>query len=299
MKKLFRKEIIIGVCVILALVILFCGIEYLKGINLFKAANYYYVCYEDAKGLTVSAPVSANGFKVGLVRDIRYEYDNPGHVLVELSLDKELKVPRGTLAQLGTDLLGTSSITLVMGEQGNYHQVGDTLAGEAPSGMMDAVASDILPSVVSMVPKIDTLLTNVNALVCDPAVINSVKRLDAITANLEASTAQLNTLVGSLSPVLSNVEGFTGNLNAISGNLEGLSEVFAEMPLDSTIAALDEALEHIRSQTDKLNSPDSSLGLLLNDTGLYDSLNGAASSLDSLLIDIKKNPKRYISIKLL
>lgn len=92
MKKIRTKEFIIGASVLLSLLILFFGIDYLKGINVFKSANYYYASYTNVAGLSQSAPVTLNGFKVGLVREISYEYDNPGHVAVELSLDKQLKL---------------------------------------------------------------------------------------------------------------------------------------------------------------------------------------------------------------
>ena len=89
MSRIFRKETVIGACTVIAICVLFFGIEYLKGINIFKPANYYYVSYTDVNGLAVSSPVTVNGFKVGLVHEISYEYDNPGHVLVELNLDKK------------------------------------------------------------------------------------------------------------------------------------------------------------------------------------------------------------------
>ena len=129
MKKIFRKEVLIGLIVIIALAILFVGIDFLKGINIFKAANYYVATYENVEGLAVSAPVSVNGYKVGLVREINYEYDNPGHVKVEMSLDKNLKVPRGTQAVIKTDMLGTATIELKMGNGDSFHNVGDELEG--------------------------------------------------------------------------------------------------------------------------------------------------------------------------
>ncbi len=106
MKKIFRKEVIIGLIVALSIVVLVVGIDFLKGVNVFKAANYYYVTYTNVEGLAVSAPVSVNGYKVGLVRDISYEYDNPGHVRVELSLDKSLRVPRALRPCLAQTCLG-------------------------------------------------------------------------------------------------------------------------------------------------------------------------------------------------
>lgn len=118
---------------LIALLVLFFGIDYLKGINVFKAANYYYVSYTNVNGLTVSSPVTINGFKVGQVRDINYEYDNPGHVLVELSLDKKLKVPSGSKAIIKSDLLGTASVELQFSTSADSHDVGDKLIGEALS----------------------------------------------------------------------------------------------------------------------------------------------------------------------
>lgn len=115
MKKLFSREIIIGTSVLIALLVLVFGINYLKGVNIFKDSNYYYASYTNVTGLAQSAPITLNGYKVGLVKEIAYEYDNPGHVKVELSLDKKLRLPEGTEAVIVTDMLGTSTIELRMG----------------------------------------------------------------------------------------------------------------------------------------------------------------------------------------
>ncbi len=300
MKKKFNKELIIGCTVLLSLLILFFGIDYLKGINVFKAANYYYVSYNNVTGLTISTPVTANGFKVGFVRDMQYEYDNPGHILVELSLDKELKVPQGTKALLTSDMLGTATIQLEMPDDSqNYHTIGDKITGEVPTGLMDNVTNDILPSVSSLSVKMDSLLTSLNAIVSNQALHSSINRLDKITANLEASTTQLAKAMNSMPKVMSNASDITDNLNTISDNLNTLSAELKNMPLDSTMQNIHTVSQNISELTTKINGKDSSLGLLLNDTSLYNNLSNATGALDSLLIDIKKNPKRYISIKLL
>ncbi|MBR5436159.1 MAG: MCE family protein, partial [Muribaculaceae bacterium] len=124
-----KRLIKIAICVIVAALVLIFGIEFLKGINLFKSANYYYASYTDVEGLNVAAPITLNGFKVGQVRDIQYEYDNPGHVKVELSLDKKLKVPKGSAAMIESDLLGTASIVLKFSEAKDYYEVGATIEG--------------------------------------------------------------------------------------------------------------------------------------------------------------------------
>ncbi|MCH5345760.1 MAG: MCE family protein, partial [Muribaculaceae bacterium] len=164
MKKIFRKEFVIGACVIATLLILVFGIDYLKGINVFKAANYYYVSYTDVAGLAQSAPVTINGYKVGLVREINYEYDNPGHVIVELSLDKKLRLTQGTKAVLTTDMLGTATIKLEMAPGNDFHIIGDKLVGVNEVGLMDNVTGDILPGVVNMLPKIDSMLVSLQSI---------------------------------------------------------------------------------------------------------------------------------------
>ena len=299
MNKLFRKEILIGLIVILAMAVLFVGIDFLKGVNVFKAANYYYVTYENVNGLAKSAPVTINGFKVGLVRDISYEYDNPGHMLVELSLDRNLQVPLGTKAVLATDLLGTANIALELAPQGQYHKIGDHLEGVVPGGMMDNVSNELLPSLSAIFPKVDTLLTSVNRLVADPALAASIQRLDAITANLEASTRQLNALIATLPPITANVNKLTGELATSAGNVSQLTTNLNQVPIDSIANNIQVLTANLKALSEQLNDPNSSLGQLTHDPALYNNLNSAVSNLDSLFVDIKRNPKRYISIKLL
>lgn len=294
-----KKEITIGICVLLALCFLFVGIEYLKGINVFKPANYYEVSYTDVNGLSLSAPVTLNGYKVGLVNNIEYEYDNPGHILVELSLDKALKVPSGSEAVIVTDMLGTATVVLKLSDSNDYHNVGDRLIGKTDKGLMSNVSDNLMPTVANIIPKVDSLVTAINALVADPALRNSVQRLDGITTNLESTMAQLNKSVNTLPGIMNNVEGSTENLNKITGNIAQVSDDIAQMPIDSTMQNLKATTENLRQLTEELNNPNSTLGLLMHDPALYNNLNSTVSSLDSLFVDIKKNPKRYINIKLL
>jgi len=299
MKKIFRKEVIIGLIVIIALAVLFTGINFLKGINVFKAANYYYVSFTDVQGLAQSAPVNVNGFKVGLVRDITYEYDNPGHILVELSLDRNLRLPQGTKAVLTTDILGTASISLNMADSHEYHNVGDKLTGVVPKGMMDNVSNELLPSLSGIFSKVDTLLTSINSLVGSPELMTSIKRLDAITSNLEATTRQLNAVMAALPPITHDIKDITGNFNTASGDISAVTASLKEVPLDSITDNLQTLTNNLKILSEQLNDPNSTVGMLTHDPALYRNLNSTVASLDSLFVDIKRNPKRYINIKLL
>lgn len=298
MKQIFRKEVLIGLLVILALVILYFGINFLKGVNIFKAANYYYASYNNVEGLAISAPVTLNGYKVGLVRDIEYDFNRPGHVTVEMSLDKSLKLPNGTKATLGSDLLGTASISLQLGNAADgFYNIGDTIPGSFNAGMMAALSENLLPAVNSIVPKVDTLLTSLNTLVADPALATSLQRLDAITAELNATLRSLHQVTSQLAPVATDVKSITENVDTITGNLAAVSGRLREAPVDSLVSDLQVTVENLKELTAQLNNPNSSVGKILNDPALYDNLNSTVASLDSLFVDIKRNPKRYISIK--
>lgn len=302
MSKLFSREAKIGASVLIALIAIVFGINYLKGVNIFKAANYYYASYTNVTGLAQSAPVTLNGYKVGLVREIAYEYDNPGHVLVEMSLDRKLKLAKGTTAVIVTDMLGTSTVELHMGTEAGFLEVGDKIQGIEGAGLMDKVTTEILPTVMQIAPHIDSLVVALHAVASDPALTSSIKRLDAIMANLESTTGVLNR---SITPLLSNANATMANVNTITGNLTQVSQALAavsedlkKMPLDSTMTHINTIAANLDKATAKLNSTNSSLGLLLNDPGLYNNLNNSAADLDSILIDLKRQPKKYIpSIK--
>ena len=295
--KRYKREFIIGVSVIIAMLVLFFGINYLKGINLFKAANYYYASYTNVDGLAESAPVTINGFKVGLVREIRYEYDNPGHVLVEMSLDRALKVPEGSKAILKKDLLGTASIQLQLAENANLHKVGDKLASEQDPGLLAGVTGGIMPTIESILPKIDTLITSINRVVGDSALLSSVRRLDDITADLQATTRNLAKVSSSLSPIMTDVKSITGNASTVTDDFTEVSAKLKEMPIDAIMADLQTTTNNLKALSQQLNDPNSSLGLLMRDPTLYKNINTTIASLDSIFVDVKRNPKRYINIK--
>ncbi len=299
MKFKYSKEFAIGLSVIAALVVTYFGIEYLKGNNVFKPANYYYATYNNVAGLQQSAPVTVNGYKVGLVTEIAYQYDNPGHIRAELSLDKELKLPKGTKAMLVTDMLGTASISLQMGNNTDFIEIGSEIAGDNAKGLMSNVTNDILPSVSQIIPKIDSLVTSLNALASNPTLTSSLTHLNKTLANIEASSAQLTKVMAKMPYIANDATTVMSNVKTITNDLSMVSSQMKTMPLQTTMDNIEKTSESLRQLMNNLNNQNSSLGLLLNDAELYNNLNNASASLDSLLKDVKKNPKRYISIKLL
>lgn len=298
MKKLFSKEVLIGALVIVALGLLFVGIDFLKGINVFKAANYFYATYDNVQGIAQSAPVTLNGYKIGLVREIHYNYDNPGHVTVEFSVDKNLRLPKGSKAVVTADILGTASINLVLGNSADgFYAVGDTVLSATDAGMLASVSENLMPAVSSIFPKIDTLLTSLNRVASNPSLTKSIDRFDDITLELNSSIKSLRGVLAAMGPVASDVKSITANVDSITSDLAGVSHQLNEAHVDSIMNSLQTTVANLELLTAQLNDPNSSIGKLTNDPALYDNINATVVSLDSLFTDIKKNPKRYINIK--
>lgn len=302
-----KKNVLIGLTVVVSICILYWGIEYLKGINLLKPANFYYAKFEKVNGLTVASPVTVNGFKVGQVREITYDYDT-NQISVELSFEKGLKIPDGSTITFSNELLGAAALQLNLGASKTYMEVGSVIPTQMQGGLMDKVSNDMMPALVSILPKVDSIVGSVNQILANPAIAASVTRCDAITRELAASSAQLTELMASLNKavpgmihnangVLANANALTGDLRTTTGNLNTITGNLKELPLDTTLNRINATLANVQRLTAKLNNENSSLGMLLNDKKLYQNATNTVASLDSLLQDVKKHPKKYVTIK--
>ncbi|MDE7181115.1 MAG: MlaD family protein [Muribaculaceae bacterium] len=307
MKKLVNKELIIGLCVIVAIAVLVFGIEYLKGINMFNPANFYYASYDNVSGLEVSAPVNIDGYKVGQVRSIEFDYEHPGKIKVLLAVNKKLQIPEDSYASLSSTLMGGGYVNINLGQSKKMLAIGSDIPTKGSDGLMEKLSNDIMPTVNSILPRIDSLIYNLNRIAGDPALLNAVRRLDGITANIDGVSANALALSRSLSgtvqrdvpSVMTNARHITTRIDSVSANLLTLSNQLKGLPINSTMDNVNQLTENLTKFSKQLNDPNSTLGLLTSDPQLYNQLNRVTADIDSLIVDIKKNPKRYISIKLL
>ena len=288
-----RKEVKIGLAGIGALLILFFGINYLKGINMFKPESYYYVEFTDINGLPKSSPVYSNGFKIGIVHDISYNYEKPGHILVGIDVDRNIRLPKDSRAELVSDMLGNIKMNLLLNPLATeYLSPGDTVPGSASEGIMGKAEKDILPKVERMMPKLDSILTSLNKLLADPALKNTLHNAEAITASLNVTSKQLQAVM------TNDVPGLMHNVNAMAENLKQISDNLKSVDYAATFSRVDSTLYNVKLMTEKLNRKDNSMGLLLNDSSFYNNLNATAGNAASLLKDLKDHPKRYVHFSL-
>lgn len=295
MEKLFSKEVKIGIAFIIALFVLYYGINFLKGVNVFKKTNSYIVVFDEVSDLTLSSPVVLNGFPIGLVYSMELVDDNSGKIAVTLNLNKGVQIPKDSKMILDVSLMGNARVMVEPNALSKeYYLPGETIIGQRNAGMMESISKDVIPQFTALVPKIDSILVGLQTLVNHPALAKSLANMDVITSQLVASSTQLNQMVVKLNK---DIPLIAGNMSDITSNLAVVSGQFKSMNLTSSYNSLDSTFRNLQTLTTKLNSKDNSLGLLLNDTKLYDSLNVAVGNAGLLLKDVKENPSRYINIK--
>ena len=285
------KEIKIALVAIVGILVMYFGINFLKGMNLFSTNNTYFITFDDIQGLGASTPIYADGYKVGTVDGLEYDYKENGPIKVKVDIIKDLRIPQGSKAEIVKDLMGNLQVNLLLANNPRERvEPGGIIPGAVNGGMMDK-AANLVPVVEKMLPKLDSILTSVNALLADPALAASLHNVETITSNLTVSTREPNTLMAGLNK---QVPGMIGKANGVLDNTNRLTANLASLDVQGTLNKVNQTLESAHQFTEKLNSNQGSLGLLMNDTKLYDNLTSTMGHADSLVIDLKAHPKRYV-----
>ena len=288
MKKIFSREVIIGATGIIAILVIYLLINIFKGINLIKPDNHYYVKFSDVCQLVNSSPVFINGYSVGNVRDINYDYTNPGNIIVTIEIDERMKVPAGSYATITTHMLGGTDMSLVLANSNRILSPGDTITGIPDKGIAAVASEKILPAFDRMIPKLDSILGNLNTLLANPSLNSTVDNAAALTEELKKTTASINRLLAKDVPAITDrMVRLEDDMLAVSGELKNIDYA-------SITKELEQTLVNVRKLTSALNSNNGTIGLLLNDTTLYRNLCTTCEQAESLLVNLREEPKRYV-----
>lgn len=286
-----RNEIKIALVAVAGIVALFIGMNFLKGTNLFTGSKTYYFAFDDISGLTKSSPIYASGYQVGLVKDIIFDYSHKNKTKVIAEMDKQMEIPTGTTAFISSDVLGNIKVTLnIAPNRGQFIQEGGLIPGDIDRGPMGEVTS-MIPAVKQMLPKLDSILLSLNQLLADPAIASSVHNVQDMTANLTKTSRELNSVVAKLNR---EIPGVVTKTNRILDNSETFTANLSQVDVATTMRKVDEAMADVKEVTDKINSNEGTLGLLMRDPSLYNQLNTTVRSADSLMVNIRQHPKRYV-----
>ena len=296
-RKFFTREVKVGIMAIIAIFVLYFGLNFLKGVNVFSPINYYYGVYDNIDGLVPSSPVLVKGFKVGQVENIKYDFTTEKSFVVEISVNKDIQIPIDAKIELfDNGLMGGKAVQLVYAPYSSsqkMHNPGDTIESQIGGGLMAKLSGDLMPKIESISTQADSLLRAVRVLVESKEINNSLMSIEKTTADLAVTSTQLKKImINDFPRILGDVNILTTDFRQITGNLK-------EINYAATFASIDHTIKNLNLITDKINNTEGTIGLLLNDKSLYLNLSNTASSADNLLIDLKKNPKRYVNFSLI
>lgn len=312
----YKREIGIGLIFIVALALFVWGFSFLKGFNLFKEQRVVYAVYEQVSGLDKANPVSINGLKVGQVSDIYFEPGFSGNIIVEITVETQIPIPRNSVALIySSDLMGSKAIDLKLGDDSLYISNGDTLSTRVEASLKEAVNQQIAPlklKAEELIMSIDSVVTVIKAIFNEKAkenLSNSIASIEQTFANLESASYNLDTLVAAqktkLSQIMINLESITStiseneeNIDNILTNFSSLSDSLAKAEIPRTFAKIDRVMGDVALIVEKINNGEGSLGMLINDEELYKDLQESAEQLHLLMEDIRINPKRYVRFSL-
>ena len=302
----------IGIWVIICLTVLIWGINFLKGRDIFRTETIYYAKYKDVEGLTPSTIVALNGFKIGYVREIYFAKDLSGNLIVKLAVYNNFPLPVGTVAEIAsTDLLGSRIVKIDLGNSAQKYHANDTLKSITEVGIKQQVSEQIAPiklKAEQLMVSLDSIVQSASNIL-NPAtqhdITQSIEQVRITMTHLGNISKNLNDVIGeqkgnlastltNLNDITTNLKTNSGSLNHIMGNFSTFSDTIAKIELNKTMNTLNSSINNMDSILKKIDTADGTLGLLVNDPGLYQNLNSTSASLNRLLVDFRQNPKRYV-----
>ncbi len=312
----YKREIGIGLVFIVALALFIWGFSYLKGFNLFKEQRVLYAVYERVSGLTKANPVSINGLKVGQVSDIYFNPDFSGEIVVEITIETEIPIPKNSVALIySSDLMGSKAINLQLSNDSLFVNNGDTLGTKVEASLKEAVNQQIQPlkaKAEELIMSIDTVVTVIKQIFNEQArenLTSSLASIEQTFANLESASYNLDEMIAAekvrLAEIMFNLESITttireneDNIENILTNFSSISDSLAKAEIPQTFANINKVVGDVAGIIEKINNGEGSIGMLINDEGLYRDLQKSAEQLHLLMEDIRVNPKRYVRFSL-
>lgn len=298
MNKILTKEVKIALVAIAGVVILFFGMNFLKGLTIFSTDLPYQMTFNNVDGLANSSPIYADGYRVGTVTGITYDYEKSGNIIVDVDIDRDLRIPLGSTAEISSDFMGNTQVNLLLANNPRQRiNPGEVIPGNVDAGALGEL-KELIPTIQKIVPKLDSIMGSLNTLLADPALANTLHNAEAITANIKTSTVELNTLMtglnGQVPGMLQKADRVMTTAGNVMANAEKVTGNLAAVDVAATMAKVDATLNNVQQFTDALNSREGTVGLMLHDPSLYNNLNATMRNADSLVIDLKSHPKRYV-----
>lgn len=302
-------EIKVGVIMTITFAVFIWLFNYVKGLNILNPIHNYHIVYNEINGLQESNTVFYNGFKVGLVDDIRFLSDHSDRLLVTISLEQKITIPEDSKAVLiSADIMGTKAIRIERGSSSHILKYGDTLTGVVEPSLIDEVTGEILPlkeKTEHLVETLDSLAMAINSMINEDFrkdIATSTKELKGTLAHLHRTSYALDTMLtgkdNQVQQMLSGVNRNLDKLEHVMNNLSQMSDSLDAGEISELVRNLNATLEGTALLMDRINKGEGSLGKLTTNDSLYIAIQNVTMRLDTLVTKITENPKKYIRIKL-
>lgn len=295
----FNKEIKIGLLALISGSILYFGFNFLKGIDFLQSTNTFYAFYDQVNGLGISNQVQVNGFSVGRVSDIKIIQGKPTRVLVAMEVNRDITIGENAIARLELDLLGSKTINLQTGDITKPLKGNDTIIGVLRPGLAEEFSEQALP----LVDELDSTIRNINAFLKSyTAVSNEIQKtfveaqgvLTSSKKMIDENRGNLKIVTGNLSATTEEFKKSSAELTVMLENMKQVSDSLTQLEINKTLNTLNSTMASIDTITSTIAAGEGTMGKLVNNDSLYNNLNSVSQNLDSLLIDLKEHPKRYV-----
>lgn len=291
------KEFKIGLLTLISGVMLYTGVNFLKGSDFFSSDNEYYAFYQNVSGLNVSSAVKLNGLVVGRVDAIEIDKDR---IKVSLHIRKDIKIGKNSVAMLAGDgLLGGKMIDLKLDRKSTPLENHTKIKSDEAKDMIAEVTQKADP----IIAKVDSILGNVNGILKEFKGMGG--QVGDLLVDVNLTAKELNGLLrnnqGNLSATMTNFKTLSSNLvqteRSLKPSLDNLNKFTSElsaMELQKTVDGLNTSLAQLNDVLTSVNQGEGSLGALLKDKGLYNNLDEITENLNKIMVDLRANPKRYV-----
>lgn len=293
----YAREIKVGALAAVCLFLLFYGFNFLKGVNIFSPTNSYHGVYYNLHGLEEQAAVYIRGYKVGQVDVLHYDFTRDSAFTVDISIRKDISLPQGTRMALVSDgLLGGMAIELQLPESvfEDAEQAPIAKGAFLPTtyvpGLMESVQGELLAHVDEAIKDVDSLVAALQLQVEGDHIKNSMANIDRVSDNLSSVSTDLKQLMNTRVPrIVDNADTAVANLNAVVADIKNADVATTVIRVDSAVSGVNAVIADVRSQR-------GTLGQLIYNKALYDHIDATVVSADSLLVDLKAHPKRYVQV---
>ena len=303
------KSIKVGIISLIAIFLIYFGMNFLKGVNVLNNGKILYAYYEDVAGLTEGNAIMVKGYKIGTITGIKFDNERENQLKVDLNIQNNIGIPKNSVAKIvSIDLMGTKGVSLVLGDAPEFVSTGDELLSSIESSLQDEVNAQILPlkmKTEELIGSIDSVMTVITSVLKKDAreSLSKSLALDQTFSTLSETITVIDKMVNenkeNVNVTLTNFASISENLNHSNEEIKNILYNFSSISDSLVKADILTTVNKIDKIINSINNEEGSLGKLVKNKSIYENLEAATRELEELIKDMKLNPERYVNFSII